>query len=485
APPVRICNAGECRAAHANTTNSRESTIPFNRHVARTPPMGYFSSGVGLGPLGNAHEPSVILSNGLDSSPQPLVVRSLDTRQRPRWYSGDLDYHGRVSLGDVDADGINDAAVAVLFGQDLAFQEGGFKVYRGEGSAFTKQPVQRVSKAATLAMGLGDLDGDGDLDLALGVMAENGQFAAWPPPQPGPVRIYGNERGKFSENPIWQSEEKSYVGAVTLADINLDGLMDIVAAGDRLRVYFGKPREGGGSLPPYQANWRSRESWQVGYALSVTTLGSLKRRGVVVSPTCVGGNDCKAQPIFAYVPEVTAQESNAVWQSGIQGVGGGLATADFNNDGVPDLVGGQIFNTAAMEAHPLYFFPGTADGFTTNPTLATETLFVASDVTTGLGAEPQRGVNATESFQSEIGASVVTVQHPIWAVHAASINGQRLPLDAFAYAIGSDAVSLRSGTNIGTVTVSYQWIPNPDVVVAEGRPAWGSGVLPNLAAGLR
>ncbi|NTX09132.1 VCBS repeat-containing protein, partial [Myxococcus sp. CA040A] len=85
--------------------------------------MGNFSTGAALGDLDQDGWTDLVVSNGNDLAPQALVAfYNRKSRQQPfpssatpDWYSAGYDYHGGLSVGDVDGDGLLDVAVAVLF----------------------------------------------------------------------------------------------------------------------------------------------------------------------------------------------------------------------------------------------------------------------------------------------------------------------------------------------------------------------------------
>jgi hypothetical protein len=461
---------------------------PFNAYAGRAQPMGYFSAGARAALLGGHAQSSLVLANGLDESPQPLAVYALPAVQRPQWYSDDIGYLGRIAMGDVDQDGFNDAVVAVLFDESLNFGGGGARLYAGNADSFDRRPRQTISGAATLAVALGDADGDGDLDLVVAVMSKSGTYGSWPPPPSGPVRIYANVHGRFDDQPIWQSEEEEYVGALALSDVDGDGHLDLIAAGARLRVYRSHASPDGRHLPARRASWQSQESWQLGYSLAIAALGSPARRAVVVSPTCVGGPCTLEPPVAYYMDKMSARESPADWTASSAGIGGGILMADFDGDGLVDLLAGRIIEASTDPTEPLRYYKGNAGGLETQPSFCTASTFVASD----LAALPPNGgpplAGSSETFPSGE-AKAVTVRHPIFVLDEVRVGDTKLDPKSFSYALGSDAVALGPtssrvprGARDANVTVKYRFVVEPDVAIAEWRPNEGAGTLPNAAS---
>ncbi len=137
----------------------------------------------------------------------------------PVWVS---QVHGTysVDLGDVDGDG--DLDLVVGNGFNLVVQ-GRTKtlLYRNDNGRFGDVPVwSSASEAFTTAVVLGDVDGDGDLDLVLGNREAR-------------TELYLNDGGDFGSAPAWYSQDHE-TQDVVLADVNGDGGLDLVC-GNRLQ----------------------------------------------------------------------------------------------------------------------------------------------------------------------------------------------------------------------------------------------------------
>jgi hypothetical protein len=156
--------------------------------------------------------PVVIMGIWALTAAPPRSVHAQEISAVPIWSSTENDYTTSVAWGDVDGDGDLDLAV----GNRLART----RLYLSENGTLLSTPAwntnpESLSQVSISSIAWGDVDGDGDLDLAVG---DNG----------GANRLYRNDEGMLTTDAVWVSEENDHTTSIAWGDSDGDGDLDLV-----------------------------------------------------------------------------------------------------------------------------------------------------------------------------------------------------------------------------------------------------------------
>ncbi|MEO0073508.1 MAG: VCBS repeat-containing protein [candidate division WOR-3 bacterium] len=173
----------------------------------------------------------LFVSNGNDMAMNRnaiYVSRGDSLEQIASWRSADAGYFGHCYAGDVDNDGDIDLAVAYLGPSgDLRV-----RVYANNGHGLDSTPIWKArDQHSSFDCCFGDVDLDGDLDLAISAGdAYSGQVDS--------ARIYRNSNGIIDTLPFWTARDGTASDAVRFCDIDLDGDLELfVGHRRRLTMY--------------------------------------------------------------------------------------------------------------------------------------------------------------------------------------------------------------------------------------------------------
>jgi hypothetical protein len=378
--------------------------------------LGHVATGGGWADLDGDGWVDMVAANGNDMARQSIVVYRNDgfggLPLAPTWSSTDIDYHGHLDLGDVNGDGLIDLVVGVYLGPAGFGDPGRAKLYLGNGTGgFSATPMWTAgTHFYCFGVALGDVNGDGRLDLA----CTAGESYDGHPER---LRVYFNTGGSFAAAPDWQSDDSGYALDVTWSDVDLDGDLDLAASGEisANRVYFNRFSEGGGL--DTTAGWTSADS--PSYANTIA-FGDWNGDGypdlAVADNNQLGG----VGRFKVYANNLGGLGTTPTWLSSNGGYGSHVSWADLDLDGDPDLAAGRWWGAVRL-------YENTGGGLTAAPVWTSSTssvienLFwedvdndglVANGLTTATGDGARQGVQLATAPVREV-LSVTVAGSPL------------------------------------------------------------------------
>ena len=236
------------------------------------------------------------------------------------WSSTEREKTRSIALGDIDGDGSLDLAVGNYGAPNRVYVNSGGALGAQFRDAWqSNDPSEETDLTTGLA--LGDVNSDGQLDLVVGNEA-------------GPARLYLNTNGRLNSSADWSSPGKLDVNALALADTDEDGALDLVmvTAEQRIELYL---NEGGTFGDQSVVGPRV-----TGYPISLA-LGDYDGNGqkdIAVGKSCtLSPDDCSIEVFLVVGGKI---EEKPLWTSPDGLTAAGLAWGDIDGDGGLDLAAG-------------------------------------------------------------------------------------------------------------------------------------------------
>jgi PGF-pre-PGF domain-containing protein len=261
-------------------------------------------------------------------------------------------FHSSLAWGDVDNDGDLDLiSTGCISGGDASCTGvDKTRIYINNGTTLTENQTwqQNLTGVGWGSLAWGDVDNDGDLDLA--VMGYNTTS--------GIVRIYINNGTTLTENQTWQQNltgVDAYGGSIIFGDVNKDGKLDIALVG----AY---PAENNGIYTNNGTAFIKNSTWLqelpfVGYGqgLGVLVWGDVDNDGDL--DLLFSGSRTTNFYRSVYINNGTSLVENSTWQQNL-GLWGmpSITLGDFDNDGKLDL---DYIGSKSGDHHGLYKNNGT------------------------------------------------------------------------------------------------------------------------------
>jgi len=329
--------------------------------------QGHIATGLGIADINNDGWDDIIAANGNDIQRQTVSVYYNNGDgtfpSTPSWNSSDIDYHGHLSVGDINGDNLPDVAVSIFLGPGGFNEPGGAKVYFNTGNALESLPSYRTADSVfSFSCALGDADGDGDLDLAV---AGGQPYNIGVGPYQTNGRIYYNQSGILEPLAGWLSQEIMGAMDVDFADMDGNGFLDVIFSAHLTPNYIYLADNQGQIATSH--SWNSQDADYHANSLTITNLDGNQYLDLIISDNDqLGGQGKYKAYLFGVAP---AGQSTPGWFSTSGGYGSAVLAEDLTLDGNPDLLAGRWWGQVEL-------FAGTPGSLTTNPVWASSTTSV-------------------------------------------------------------------------------------------------------------
>jgi hypothetical protein len=451
------------------------SDIPLSPEPVWESIPGFYSTGGGFADLDGDGDFDFFVSNGNDMESEPNHVflnEDGNLTTTPHWVSNDFHFSGHLAVGDVDRDGYPELAVA-NYGEAWVWTREVNTFYENIAGTLTTYPVW-VSRDSShsFACGFGDIDGDGDLDLAFACGERYSN-------QPDHIRIYENTGGVFDTIPFWISENTGFFYDIAFGDINGDGWLDMAVAvdGGSNLIYFNT----GGTLET-TPSWNSYDSggtiqialgdvngdgWIDMAAADNAQLGGESHVKLYLN---LGGN-------LSATPSWVSVDTNTYFST--------VAFGDVDGDGDLDLAAGGWWE-------PVVVFENIGGTLVDTPSwgwipsnpynlVCEKVTFVDLDLN-------DMEMETTETFLLLQNERVVTLSHlPFNKILEVKLNGSTIPFTSYCESIEEGWISIGGPLPLdtNTVEVTYTYSLDLELSVTNWSPNSGNFVFWNNMVDVR
>ncbi len=229
---------------------------------------------------------------------------------------------------------------------------------RGSTIPFGSSPDFQVDLRRQIGgLAIADMNSDGLNDLVAVCYISS----SFPPYEDWREMIFFNSASGLETTPSWISANETHAGDVQVGDLNDDGHQDLVAIrgggvrSDAVQVYFGSP-SGPETSPSYSSNIPGRAWGTSGELLDIDNDGDLD-----LATTNQGLSPDPFRPVMLFRNDGSGLTAAPDWTSANNEISNGIASADLlGSDGLPELVVAKWvnFNSAVYENNA-----GTPNGF--------------------------------------------------------------------------------------------------------------------------
>ncbi len=427
------------------------------------------STGAALTDLNRDGFPDLVVANGNDIYRQRLVVyynqQDGTFPDNPDWQSDDIDYHGHLTVGDVNNDGWPDVAVSVYIGAAGFSEDGKVKLYmnNGIGVLETSPSWTADQDVYTFRCAFGDMDNDGDLDLAVACGESYNN-------RPRYNRVFRNSGGMLETAPAWLSDELDSSYDVSWADVDRDGDLDLAFcnSGDPNRVYYND-----GGMLATSAGWSSADTAE--QDANTLAWGDVTGDGwpdlAVADNNQLGGSG----RFKLYVNNGSGNLGTTPgWTSSEGGYGSSVAFSDVDNDGDLDLFSGQWWG-------PVRVHQNEGGTLSASAVWASTTGSVVERICFGDVDQDATLVHSYE-FASTPGRTLYDLPHrPIESIISVIVDG--VGTTGYCTSLEDGWISLAEDPLGVQVVVVYEWSRDLEMAVSNWDSSVGNYLFINNGAG--
>jgi hypothetical protein len=386
----------------------------------------------------------LFISNGNDITESPTYVYHNNAGAIPTthtWQSSLVDYSGHCAVGDIDHDGYPEMFVSnyIADGWGPTYS----RMYKNNSGTLTSMPTWTSGDTFhSFACDLGDIDGDGDLDIAFTCGEGYGQVAEY-------LRIYYNVNGQIDNDSVWMSAQQTYMLDVAWADVDLDGDLDLAFCGDWPHVWLFYNENGVLETTP---------SWESSDVSQSNTLAWGDVDGDGYLDLAVADNDqTGGQGKFKLYKNTNGTLGTLpVWLSATGGYGSAVCWYDFDRDGDLDLATGRWWDAVTI-------YENVGGTLTTSPVWTSNTSTVIEEIRV-CDVDRDGVENYRDVSYENLKVQYVT-HYPMQWLDSVRVNGDVLPLSAYCFDLNSGWVSLASAPS-DSVEYFYQYSDKQDIGVS-------------------